>query len=161
MLSHPQVVHFPVALLLTAVLFDLLSYFWQKDFFRKVSLVLLGLGVVSAFVAVQTGKNAEEAVEHLPEIKVLLHNHEEAGEMVLYLFGLAFLVQIGTMFIHKAKKIIYILSTLIMLAGAYQIYKAGNFGGTLVYERGAGVKPYMEMLEKNNNQLPEHKNQNE
>ena len=150
MLSHPQVIHFPIALLLTAVLFDLISYLWQKEFFKKASLVLLGLGVLAAFVAVQTGQNAEEAVEHLPDIKALLHNHEEAAEMVLYLFSVAFVLQIGAFFVVKAKKIIYLLSTLIMLAGVVKIYQAGHFGGQMVFERGAGVKPYMESLEKNN-----------
>lgn len=56
MLIHPLVVHFPIALLLTAAFFDLL-YLRQPDraTFRDTSYWLLGLGLAGALVSIAVG----------------------------------------------------------------------------------------------------------
>jgi predicted heme/steroid binding protein/uncharacterized membrane protein len=52
---HPLVVHFPIALLMVASLFVLLTLFFQKRSFETASFYLLVLGTVSSPFAMATG----------------------------------------------------------------------------------------------------------
>jgi uncharacterized membrane protein len=54
-LWHPLVVHFPVALWLTSLLFDLVFFKTQDRFFATTSRYLMGLGVLGAGVAMGLG----------------------------------------------------------------------------------------------------------
>ncbi|HEV2359645.1 MAG TPA: DUF2231 domain-containing protein [bacterium] len=56
MLIHPLVVHFPIALWLTAAFFDVLGLRRPGEaLFREMAYWLLGLGVAAAFVAIAVG----------------------------------------------------------------------------------------------------------
>ena len=55
---HPQIIHFPIAILTLAVITELISFFWQKEFFSKMTFSLLLVGVITAFFAVQSGEAA-------------------------------------------------------------------------------------------------------
>jgi predicted heme/steroid binding protein/uncharacterized membrane protein len=52
---HPMVVHFPIALLMVASLFVLLTLFFQKRSFETASFYLLILGAISSPFAMATG----------------------------------------------------------------------------------------------------------
>ena len=52
---HPMVVHFPIALLMAASLFILLTFFFQKGSFEVASFYLLILGAVSSPFAMASG----------------------------------------------------------------------------------------------------------
>ena len=96
----------------------------------------MGLLVVSARVAIQTGESQEDAVEEVVTHEVI-HEHEEAGEslflvstIVLAISALGFA---GGRIGNAARPL--------MLAGAIAIVVAalrvGESGGALVYEHGA------------------------
>jgi uncharacterized membrane protein len=56
MLIHPLVVHFPIALWITAAFFDVLG--WRRPdrpMFRETAYWLIGLGVLTAFVSIAAG----------------------------------------------------------------------------------------------------------
>ncbi len=55
MLIHPLVVHFPVALWLTSLLFDLMA--WRRDdaAYRRAAYWLVGLGLLGAAVSIAFG----------------------------------------------------------------------------------------------------------
>lgn len=56
MLIHPLVVHFPIALWLTAAFFDVLG--WRRPdraFFREAAYWLIGLGVLGGLVSIAAG----------------------------------------------------------------------------------------------------------
>ncbi len=146
--THPQVVHFAIALLLTALLTDILSYFMQREFFKRVTLFLLTLGTIAAFAAVQTGEQAGEAAEIISGIDSVLEQHENAGEWVLRIFGAVLLIRIVLFVLKKEIAVVRLGLTLLMVVGAFFIYQAGLFGGQMVYEWGAGVRPVMEKYEK-------------
>jgi len=146
--THPQVVHFAIALLLTALLTDILSYFLQKEFFNRVTLFLLALGTVAAFAAVQTGQQAEEADEIISGIDAVLDQHENAGEWILRIFGAVLLMRIVLFVLKKEIAVVRLGLTLLMVVGAFFIYQAGLFGGQMVYSWGAGVEPVMEQYQK-------------
>ncbi len=54
-LWHPLVVHFPVALWLTSLLFDFVFFKTRDRFFATTSRYLMGLGVLGAGVAIGLG----------------------------------------------------------------------------------------------------------
>jgi uncharacterized membrane protein len=61
---HPKVVHFPIALLLTYILCELIGVIFKKDFFSKTAHLLLLLGVIGAVAAVLTGNLAFSAYQN-------------------------------------------------------------------------------------------------
>ena len=86
MISHPQVVHFPIALLIVALLFEIISYFWRKEEFSLFSLILLTLGTIGAFIALQTGEAAAEIIDKITGIGSIILDHEETAEQVFYIY---------------------------------------------------------------------------
>jgi uncharacterized membrane protein len=144
MITHPQIVHFPIAFLSLAVFTDITSYFWQKDFYRKATLLLLLLGVLSAMAALFSGEEAALSASSMENIKSLLQQHESSGKWVLGIFSFVLLVKILQNVKKYKNRTLNIFLTCILLFGLLNIYQAGFFGGKLVYEKGVGVKPVME-----------------
>jgi len=137
---HPMVVHFPIALLLTSWLFDLLALRWRGGQFRETSLSLLVLGVLAAAVALFTGHGAEEAVEQGGKIpKQAIETHEALAFASFWIFagllGLRGISYWGLM--RERPGLVLGLG----VAGSLLLLVAGYFGGDLVYRYGAGVMP--------------------
>ena len=65
---HPMVVHFPIALLLSAWLLDVLALITKRPRLHQFALCHLMLGVLGAGAAVLTGLQAEEMAKHSFEI---------------------------------------------------------------------------------------------
>jgi len=55
MLIHPLVVHFPVALWIVSLLFDVLAWYRQDPLYRRAAYLLVGLGVVGAVISIGSG----------------------------------------------------------------------------------------------------------
>lgn len=146
MIEHPQIIHFPIALFTTAILTEMLSYFWKKSFFSNVTLFLLILGCLSAFIALKTGQNSAEVYQAVDSLKGLIRQHENAGEWVVRLFTISLAAKIVVKFFKKDLIFIRIIISLIMLGGFLQLYQAGHFGGKLVFDKGVGVKPMQEII---------------
>ena len=66
---HPLMVHFPIALLLTAPLADLVAFVLKRPAFYRIGLWNLSLGTLGAGAAVRTGLWAAEIAKHTPEIE--------------------------------------------------------------------------------------------
>lgn len=144
MIQHPQIVHFPIAFLCLAVFTDIISYFWQKDFLRKVTLLLLLLGVLMALFALFSGEDAALSTRTMIHVKPLLNKHETAGKWVLGIFSFVFLAKVLQTWKKLENHSLNIFLTIILIFGLLSIYQAGHFGGKLVFEKGVGVKPIME-----------------
>jgi len=54
-LLHPLAVHFPLALWLTSVVFDILAWFREDPVYRRTAYWLVGLGLVGALVSIALG----------------------------------------------------------------------------------------------------------
>lgn len=135
---HPMVVHFPIALLLASLLFDLVALRWRGAEFRATSLSLLALGVLAAVMALLTGHLAEDAVEHSGKIpKQEIETHEELASAVFWVFagllGLKMLSYWGWMREHS------LLVLFLGVGGSVLLLVASYYGGELVYRYGAGV----------------------
>lgn len=136
---HPMVVHFPIALLSTAVLFDLLARRWRPEEFRIAGLYTLVLGLAGALVAVISGHMAEEVVEHSSVPKQVLELHETLGFATFWIFAglLGWRTVIWLGWISERP----VISVALGLGGVAVLLVASYYGGSLVYEYGTGVVP--------------------
>ncbi len=82
---HPLVVHFPIALLVTALALELAGLLWRSDGLRRVALWNQGLGTVGVLAAVITGRLAKAGAKHSPEIFQVMSRHEQVGYVVGWL----------------------------------------------------------------------------
>ena len=78
---HLAVVHFPVALLITAAPMAILGAITRKPTWQRVATVCLVLGAASSYLAVETGEELEEGDYVANE--ALIHEHEEMAEKTM------------------------------------------------------------------------------
>lgn len=142
---HPMVVHFPIALLLVALLFDVAALFFPRAELARASLYVSAIAAVGAIAAYFTGEAAEEHVEHLPGIETLLERHEDLGKLLMVaaiavlVIRLAFFWRRWHETVAGRAVLAFFGAVLAIIVGA-----TGYAGGQLVYEYGAGVRPILE-----------------
>lgn len=129
---HPMLVHFPVALLSASILFDLLGQRWRPAECRIASFYTLVPGLAGALVSVASGAIAEDAVEHSGVPKQVLEMHETLGFATFWIFA-------GLLGLWIRER--PLVSLALGFAGVAVLFVASYFGGSLVYEYGAGVVP--------------------
>ena len=133
---HPLVVHFPIALLLTAVAVEGLALALKRPSLHRVSLWNLGLGTSGAAAAVLSGLLAEQAAKHSFEIWKVLELHERLGITTLILG----LVATGVRLLRRDRlgPRLRLVAFLLMLGMVSSLVAGGYLGGRLVYELGVG-----------------------
>lgn len=120
---HLLVIHFPIALLSIAVLFDFLFYFTRKEDLVGASWWTMFFGVISCFVAVITGFVSDSLYEHLFSTFPLWENHGMVQIVSFLLFILLFYMKIYHSKIIRHYPIIYLVISgvfvLILFYGAH------------------------------------------
>jgi len=142
---HPQVVHFPIALIVTYILFEIISAVFPKSKLSNAALIILALAVISALAAVLTGNQAEQLAELWEEQGAIIpfgtiSEHETYATYTLWyyailLFGRIFLV-VKKLYAGKLRY----LAAVLALLGGFLIYETGEEGGKLVREHGVGTE---------------------
>jgi len=147
---HPLSVHYPIALLLAALLFKVLALAIKDHTWSKAGSLLLVLGTVGAWMAVYTGSMADGIVSRKICDPTVLKDHENAAYTLAWLFSAASLIDLAT-FVSLLKKYTTVLKyavVILMFIGSGFLAYAGHLGATLVYQQGAGVyKPSEDCLE--------------
>lgn len=160
---HPLVVHFPIALLIVAVLFDLAALLLKREDLSSGALYLQGIAALGAIAAVLTGNEAEEPVEHLAGIEPILERHEDLGKILMWaviaVVALRLVLTLKKKMDHQGARA---LAAVLSLGLAALVGVTGFFGGKLVYEYGAGVAPVMQQApaekgEKGTHEAPKTK----
>ena len=133
---HPLLVHFPIALLLSALLVDGLAIVLKQPGLHRVALWNLYLGTLGAGVAVLTGLQAEVIAKHTFEIHEVMELHRKLGLATFILGSLVVTWRLwkqdGLSTRGRA------LTLLVMLAMAGTLLYGAHLGGRLVYEFGVG-----------------------
>lgn len=138
---HPAVVHIPIALMLFLPVFALAALWAIRKGAhpRKawgIVVALLGLLLVSAWTALQTGEQQEEIVEEVVAERYL-ESHEDAANAFLLLTGAVFVAACLGLARGRAGgagRALGMAGTLILLAAGWRV---GQTGGDLVYKHGA------------------------
>ncbi|NBQ53058.1 MAG: hypothetical protein EBU49_05695 [Proteobacteria bacterium] len=152
-LFHPLVVHFPVALLMTATAIWFFAYvadgFHRDDFaklVRRGSCLLMGLGLMAGLVALKTGELAEDTVNQIICDPTITKDHEDWADWAMVIFSSGLAAAAGAEFISMIRRFrtslapMRTIASLGFFAGAACLTWTGHLGGKLVYEQGAAVK---------------------
>lgn len=133
---HPLLVHFPIAFLVGAALFYLLSWVLRNETFATAAFLLLILGTLAAGAAVATGLYGEEGVMVSRSVREnLLERHEE---LMLATLGVSIGLAIWAVFAKpfpKRKRLLFLFLLLVLLG----IMTVGaDYGARMVYDYNAG-----------------------
>jgi uncharacterized membrane protein len=138
---HPQVDHFSVALLITAVLIDLFaSLAPNRIWLRYTALTLMILGAIAAGASFLTGGAEADRIWNAlgQPAKDVLKTHAELGEYLAITFGILavwrILIQVAG-FMAGSRFIYLIVASVAIIVLGYQ----SHLGGDLVYDYGAGT----------------------
>jgi len=137
---HPKVVHFPVALLTTYSLLEIVGIAFNKEFISKTALFILCIGVVAAFFAALTGNQAAADFKFWTEdSNALLSEHQTYATYLLWLSVLASGFRIFVVIKKKFNgftKYLFILFAVVIL---FLVYETSMHGGDLVKKYGIGT----------------------
>lgn len=138
---HPQVDHFSVALLIVAVLIDLIaSLAPTRIWLRYTALTLMVLGAIAAGASFLTGDMEADRIWNAlgQPAKDVLKTHAELGEYLAITFGVLavwrILIQVAG-FMAGSRAIYLIVAIVAIGVLSYQ----SHLGGVLVYDYGAGT----------------------
>jgi uncharacterized membrane protein len=143
---HVLVIHFPIALLLIAPVFILLSLLIEKHrlVWASAAMTLMVLGTLAACVATFTGEQAEDGIDLPDAAGPVLEHHEHLAETARNLFIGLTVAYAGVLIYNRFRNhmkwhlfgaitagflLLYGAATLVLVNAAHQ-------GGRLVHEFG-------------------------
>ncbi len=139
---HPMIVHFPIALLLTATLISFLAVLFKnkREELKIVLYWIMILGAISVLAALFSGLYEDaRGVIHDDAIHQIMKVHKLLGFIITSAF-----VLITLWFVIRKRKIQYrelLIITLFLIATSSVLVYSAYLGGKMVYEEGTGVKP--------------------
>ena len=136
---HPMLVHFPIVLLTVGFAVDVAGLALKKDWLLRAGLLLLILGTLGAIAARQSGKEEEETIIETPAIEETLDTHEDSGTFTMWFFVGITLVRAALTFWKKFTPAMHWAFTILWAIGIALVIRTAYYGGTLVYNHGAGV----------------------
>jgi uncharacterized membrane protein len=134
---HALLNDLPVALLVSAVFFDLAALATKRESFRQASFCTLLVGAVGGALAVISGLQAGEHIAHGEAVHRVMKSHETLGLISLGVFGVLAIWRLARerrMGVGERS-----FTTILGLAGVGVLIATGLYGGRLVFEHAAGV----------------------
>lgn len=145
---HPAVIHFPIALLPTAVACDLvgLTEAGRRLGARGLAVILWSVAGLSAGLAKWAGEEAGESLLDLPaRAQGALAKHSDWGHYTWWVVGSLAALRVGLAWWERRGKTRaawpFGAMTLLGLGGVGLMFYTADLGGALVYEHGVGVRP--------------------
>ena len=135
---HALLNDFPIALLVTAVFFDLLALATRRVVLRQVGFSLLLVGALGAAAAVVSGLQAEDRIAHGEVVHRVMETHERFALISLGVFGV---LALWRLFRERRMGVLERRVTVIAsLGGVGVLFATGLYGGRLVFEHAAGIQ---------------------
>jgi uncharacterized membrane protein len=135
---HPLIVHFPIGLLFTSLVFYFFAAAKKSKGAELVALSNLIAGTLISYGAVYSGLLAEDAVEHSGPIHDFVELHEILGWGVAGIFTILSLW--GLIAYKRSGGKVIPLFLILLLIGGIVLGIQGYLGGFLVYDGALGVK---------------------
>src|SRR5690606_30568038 len=150
---HPIIVHFPLVLLIIAVLFDLAGLALTKfDWIKKSALLLYFLGTIAAAIAFITGNEASNIIDIPANAFSAVNEHADWAEITLWFFSIYTIVRLSfAIFFKSLKKVFVVPIVLVGIFGIYFLYQTGGHGAQLVFGYGLGTGNLTKQKEQINN----------
>jgi uncharacterized membrane protein len=138
---HPVADHYTVALIIIAILVDLVgSLIPSRTWIRQMAVTLMVLGAIAAAASNLTGGWEADRLEKLitGPAKRVLETHERLGDILPWVIGGLALWRLGIQFIGflAGSRALYLL---VAIAAGGTILYQGHEGGELVYTYGVGT----------------------
>jgi uncharacterized membrane protein len=134
---HAALNDLPTALLLTAVLFDLVALVGRRPGFRQVSFWTMVIGAIGGAAAVISGLQAEEHIAHGDAVHRVMETHEQLGLITLGVFGVLTLWRI--LRDKRMRTLEHSALLVLSLAGVGILFATANYGGRLIFEHAAAI----------------------
>ena len=142
--GHPLIVHFPIALLSLALLFEVLARFVRPEEFTRLGWWLQVTGTAGLALAVTSGLFVKDTVAIPPLARPFFESHQEMAFASSGIFAILLLWRIASKTRVPQK---YALLFLVLLAAAVALLWSGAwYGGEMVYRFGVGLKTIKGML---------------
>ena len=132
---HPKLVHFPVALFVSAFGFEVFSYIFKKEGLHKTALNMYILAALITPLVVRTG--IWEA-ERLNLSHPILDTHKKFALWTMW--GSLMSLPILWFIKKEISKYFRIVFFLLLIGVVSVVSLTGHNGGTMVYEYGVGVE---------------------
>lgn len=131
---HPLIVHFPVALFITALGMEALSRILKKEALHQAACYNYLLGILGSIAAVLAAWWDGQVLEHQ-----VFYTHKT---LAYWTVGLALACAVILFLVkrRKSKKVFRIIFFIFLLLTAVLVSITGYYGGRLVYEYGVGVE---------------------
>ncbi len=141
---HPAVVHFPIVLILLGAVAAIVAAFWRGGHVPRFAALLLALGALGTWVAVETGESGGGLLESgSPQLETLVDAHETWAKRTFAVTLVAAVAAVASALAGRWPRIargVGIVAAVASAAAAYAVYETGHRGGALVYRHGAGVE---------------------
>lgn len=143
---HPLVVHFPVALAISAIVLDLAAHVLRRSSLAAIATWLAGMAAVMALPTVATGFLDLADARRVESGVVPLEQHLNLGIATT----VALLVAGGGRALAHREGIlagrVWWAYTILLAVAAAMVTGTAYFGGVVVYEHGVGTEPVMRDL---------------
>lgn len=141
---HPAVVHFPIVLILLGAATAIVATFWRGGHLPRFAALLLALGALGAWAAVESGESSGGLLEGgSPQMETLLDAHQAWAKRTFVAAIAAAAAAIVSALAGRWPRIargVAIVAAVGSAAAAYAVYETGHRGGVLVYRHGAGIE---------------------
>ncbi len=132
---HPKMVHFPIALFFTALVFDVLSLVFRKKALHQSAIYLYVFAALLTPLVVRTGIWEAERL-HLNHPLLTKHSLMAQRTMWVSLMSLPVLWFLKNEFAKYFRAVFLI----VLLATVGLVAYTGHLGGQMVYEYGVGIE---------------------
>ncbi len=135
---HPLLVHFPIALLLLALILEVIALLRVNPEISRAAWWNQIGGTVSLALAVASGLLAQNSVQIPGDARGLFERHEQLAFVAAALFAVLFFWRVGGRGrLPKEGSRLYLL---LFVAGVACLLTGALYGGEMVYRCGVGVR---------------------
>jgi len=134
---HALLNDLPAALLLVAVLFDLVAAARKRESLAWAGIWTLWAGVIGGWAAVIAGELAEDAIEHGEAVHRIMETHEKIALMTMSVFTIVLIWKMARRFQMPAQELA--LTRALSVVGLLGLVWTGVLGGKMMFEHAAGI----------------------
>ncbi len=135
---HPMIAHFPIALLITSVIFGILSRITNMERLSYAANYVMIFGVISGYIAIIFGYFAFTKIGDIYDVvENIALAHSVLGAIVIILFTLLLIVRGEINWLQLGKE--NIADIVFPVIGILLIIWVASLGSKMVYEYGVAV----------------------